>query len=45
MYRNVPDKTRTGAAKIEGEKSELLDFYIAEINQRQFYGEFFSYGC
>ena len=38
VNRNVPDKSRSGAAKIEDEKSQLLDFYVAEIEQRQFYG-------
>ncbi|EUC55016.1 Tat pathway signal sequence domain protein, putative, partial [Rhizoctonia solani AG-3 Rhs1AP] len=40
---NVPNKSRSGAAKIENEKSQLLDFYVAEIEQRQFYG-FWNYG-
>ncbi|CAE6478251.1 unnamed protein product [Rhizoctonia solani] len=40
---NIPDKSRSGAAKIENEKSQLLDFYVAEIEQRQFYG-FWNYG-
>ncbi|CAE6528731.1 unnamed protein product [Rhizoctonia solani] len=40
---NVPDTSRSGATKIENEKSQLLDFYVAEIEQRQFYG-FWNYG-
>ncbi|GAB1522879.1 hypothetical protein RhiTH_006004 [Rhizoctonia solani] len=40
---NIPNKSRSGAAKIENEKSQLLDFYVAEIEQRQFYG-FWNYG-
>lgn len=40
---NVPDTTRSGAAAIEQQKSALLDFYVKEIDQRQFYG-FWNYG-
>ncbi|KAJ8073355.1 hypothetical protein PM082_011627 [Marasmius tenuissimus] len=40
---NVPDTSRAGAAAIEKQKSELLDFYVAEIEQRNFYG-FWNYG-
>lgn len=40
---NVPNTSRTGAATIESQKSKLLDFYVAEIEQRQFYG-FWNYG-
>ncbi|KAF4616545.1 hypothetical protein D9613_008386 [Agrocybe pediades] len=40
---NVPDTTTTGAAALEKRKSDLLDFYVAEPDQRQFYG-FWNYG-
>ncbi|KAF9444924.1 hypothetical protein P691DRAFT_777927 [Macrolepiota fuliginosa MF-IS2] len=40
---NVPDTTRSGAAAIEKQKSDLLDFYVTDIDQRQFYG-FWNYG-
>ncbi|QRV78526.1 hypothetical protein RhiJN_06541 [Ceratobasidium sp. AG-Ba] len=40
---SIPSTTRSGAAKIEGQKKQLLDFYVAEIEQRQFYG-FWNYG-
>ncbi|KAF8598894.1 hypothetical protein BDV93DRAFT_526494 [Ceratobasidium sp. AG-I] len=40
---NLPETSRSGAAKIEDQKSKLLDFYVAEIDQRQFYG-FWNYG-
>ncbi|CAL1711031.1 unnamed protein product [Somion occarium] len=40
---NVPDTSTSGARDIEKRKSDLLDFYIAEIEQRQFYG-FWDYG-
>ncbi|KAF8157140.1 hypothetical protein B0H34DRAFT_849173 [Crassisporium funariophilum] len=40
---NVPNTTTTGAAAIEKRKSDLLDFYVAEPDQRQFYG-FWNYG-
>lgn len=40
---NLPDTSRSGAATIESQKSKLLDFYVAEIDQRQFYG-FWNYG-
>ncbi|KAJ7648503.1 hypothetical protein B0H17DRAFT_1103120 [Mycena rosella] len=40
---NVPDTSTTGAAAIEKRHSDLLDFYVAEVGQRQFYG-FWDYG-
>ncbi|KAJ7180335.1 hypothetical protein C8R43DRAFT_1084277 [Mycena crocata] len=40
---NVPDTSTTGAAALEKRHSALLDFYVAEVNQRQFYG-FWDYG-
>ncbi|KAF8068032.1 hypothetical protein FPV67DRAFT_1168676 [Lyophyllum atratum] len=40
---NLPNTTRSGAAAIERRKSDLLDFYLLDINQRQFYG-FWNYG-
>ncbi|KAF7761871.1 CAZyme family PL26 [Agaricus bisporus var. burnettii] len=40
---DLPDTTRSGAAIIEKQKSDLLDFYIKDIDQRQFYG-FWNYG-
>ncbi|KAF7355518.1 Secreted protein [Mycena sanguinolenta] len=40
---NVPDTSTTGAAAIEKRHSDLLDFYVAEVEQRQFYG-FWDYG-
>ncbi|TFK41764.1 hypothetical protein BDQ12DRAFT_678450 [Crucibulum laeve] len=40
---NVPDTSTTGAAAIEKRKSDLLDFYITDIEQRKFYG-FWNYG-
>ncbi|KAJ7781011.1 hypothetical protein B0H16DRAFT_1298639 [Mycena metata] len=40
---NVPDTSTTGAAAMEKRHSALLDFYVAEIDQRQFYG-FWDYG-
>ncbi|PBK94821.1 hypothetical protein ARMGADRAFT_67922 [Armillaria gallica] len=40
---NVPNPTTSGAKDIEDRKSALLDFYVAEIDQRQFYG-FWNYG-
>ncbi|KAJ7228433.1 hypothetical protein GGX14DRAFT_345881 [Mycena pura] len=40
---NVPDKSTTGAAALEKRFSDLLDFYVAEVSQRQFYG-FWDYG-
>ncbi|KAL0579652.1 hypothetical protein V5O48_002348 [Marasmius crinis-equi] len=40
---NVPDTSRSGAAALEKRKSDLLDFYVAEIEQRNFYG-FWNYG-
>ncbi|PPQ78283.1 hypothetical protein CVT25_011742 [Psilocybe cyanescens] len=40
---NVPDTSTTGAAALEKRKSDLLDFYVAEPDQRQFYG-FWNYG-
>ncbi|KAG6816481.1 hypothetical protein H0H87_005686 [Tephrocybe sp. NHM501043] len=40
---NVPDTSRSGMAVIEKRKSDLLDFYVAEIDQRKFYG-FWNYG-
>lgn len=39
----VPNPTTSGAADIENRKSALLDFYVAEIDQRRFYG-FWNYG-
>ncbi|KAK0183996.1 hypothetical protein F5146DRAFT_1146136 [Armillaria mellea] len=39
----VPNPTTSGAKDIEDRKSALLDFYVAEIDQRQFYG-FWNYG-
>ncbi|THH17933.1 hypothetical protein EW146_g2970 [Bondarzewia mesenterica] len=41
--RNVPDTSTSGASAIEKQKSDLLDFYVAEVPQRQFYG-FWDYG-
>ncbi|KAJ7682563.1 hypothetical protein DFH06DRAFT_1161543 [Mycena polygramma] len=40
---NVPDTSTTGAAAMEKRHSDLLDFYVAEVTQRQFYG-FWDYG-
>jgi len=40
---NVPDKSTTGAVALEKRFSDLLDFYVAEVSQRQFYG-FWDYG-
>ncbi|PFH45838.1 hypothetical protein AMATHDRAFT_157669 [Amanita thiersii Skay4041] len=40
---NLPDTSTTGAAAIEKRKNDLLDFYIADIDQRRFYG-FWHYG-
>ncbi|KAL0958188.1 hypothetical protein HGRIS_000351 [Hohenbuehelia grisea] len=40
---NVPDSSTSGARAIEKRKSDLLDFYLLDINQRQFYG-FWDYG-
>ncbi|KAG6864674.1 hypothetical protein C0991_007949 [Blastosporella zonata] len=40
---NVPDTSRSGLEAIEKRKSDLLDFYVAEIDQRKFYG-FWNYG-
>ncbi|KXN82742.1 hypothetical protein AN958_02181 [Leucoagaricus sp. SymC.cos] len=40
---NVPNTSRSGAAAIEKQKDELLDFYVKDIDQRQFYG-FWNYG-
>ncbi|KAI0075597.1 hypothetical protein K474DRAFT_1708867 [Panus rudis PR-1116 ss-1] len=40
---NVPETSTSGARDIEKRKSDLLDFYVAEIEQRQFYG-FWDYG-
>ncbi|KAF7352604.1 Secreted protein [Mycena venus] len=40
---NVPDTSTTGAAAMEKRHSDLLDFYVAEVGQRQFYG-FWDYG-
>ncbi|KAG5652692.1 hypothetical protein H0H81_004077 [Sphagnurus paluster] len=40
---NVPNTSRSGAAAIEKRKSDLLDFYLMDIDQRQFYG-FWNYG-
>ncbi|KAJ7368556.1 hypothetical protein DFH08DRAFT_28596 [Mycena albidolilacea] len=40
---NVPDTSTTGAAAMEKRHSALLDFYVAEVAQRQFYG-FWDYG-
>ncbi|KAF8970077.1 hypothetical protein BDZ97DRAFT_1652716 [Flammula alnicola] len=40
---NLPDTSTTGAAALEKRKSDLLDFYVAEPDQRQFYG-FWNYG-
>ncbi|KAK0444554.1 uncharacterized protein EV420DRAFT_1002693 [Desarmillaria tabescens] len=40
---SVPNPTTSGATDIENRKSALLDFYVAEIDQRQFYG-FWNYG-
>ncbi|KAF8893062.1 hypothetical protein BD779DRAFT_1610011 [Infundibulicybe gibba] len=39
----LPDTSTSGAAAIEKQKSDLLDFYITDIDQRQFYG-FWHYG-
>lgn len=41
--RNVPNTSRSGLAKIEKQKSDLLDFYVAEVEQRKWYG-FWDYG-
>ncbi|EIM83855.1 uncharacterized protein STEHIDRAFT_62271 [Stereum hirsutum FP-91666 SS1] len=41
--RCVPDTSSSGLATIEQQKSDILDFYIKEIDQRQFYG-FWDYG-
>ncbi|GLB38916.1 hypothetical protein LshimejAT787_0600780 [Lyophyllum shimeji] len=40
---NIPDTSTSGAAAIEKRKSDLLDFYVMDIDQRQFYG-FWNYG-
>ncbi|KAF8985789.1 hypothetical protein BDQ17DRAFT_1415302 [Cyathus striatus] len=40
---NVPDTSSSGLAAIEKRKSDLLDFYISDIDQRSFYG-FWNYG-
>ncbi|KAK7061860.1 secreted protein [Favolaschia claudopus] len=40
---NVPDTSTTGAAAMEKRHGDLLDFYVAEVDQRQFYG-FWDHG-
>ncbi|KAJ8514833.1 hypothetical protein ONZ45_g7662 [Pleurotus djamor] len=40
---NVPDMWTSGSRAIEKRKSDLLDFYLLDIEQRQFYG-FWDYG-
>ncbi|RDB17472.1 Uncharacterized protein YetA [Hypsizygus marmoreus] len=40
---NVPNTSTSGAAALEKRKSDLLDFYLLDIEQRQFYG-FWNYG-
>ncbi|EJD39304.1 hypothetical protein AURDEDRAFT_116222 [Auricularia subglabra TFB-10046 SS5] len=40
---SLPDASRAGAAAIEKAKSDLLDFYVQEIEQRKWYG-FWDYG-
>ncbi|KAG9218199.1 hypothetical protein CCMSSC00406_0005880 [Pleurotus cornucopiae] len=40
---NVPDMSTSGSRAIEKRKSDLLDFYLLDIEQRQFYG-FWDYG-
>jgi hypothetical protein len=40
---SVPVSSNDGARTIEKQKSDLLDFYVAEVEQRQWYG-FWDYG-
>ncbi|KAF4582536.1 hypothetical protein EYR38_002662 [Pleurotus pulmonarius] len=40
---NIPDMSTSGARAIEKRKSDLLDFYLLDIEQRQFYG-FWDFG-
>ncbi|KAK7056356.1 hypothetical protein VNI00_002910 [Paramarasmius palmivorus] len=40
---NLPDNSTAESSEIEKKKSDLLDFYVAEIEQRNFYG-FWNYG-
>uniref|UniRef100_A0A0W0G8G6 Uncharacterized protein n=1 Tax=Moniliophthora roreri TaxID=221103 RepID=A0A0W0G8G6_MONRR len=40
---DLPDNSTAASSEIEKKKSNLLDFYVAEIEQRNFYG-FWNYG-
>ncbi|EIN05597.1 hypothetical protein PUNSTDRAFT_107299 [Punctularia strigosozonata HHB-11173 SS5] len=40
---NVPDTSNATLAAVEARKSALLDFYVQEVEQRQWYG-FWNYG-
>ncbi|KAF7301879.1 Secreted protein [Mycena indigotica] len=40
---NVPDTSTSGAIALEKRWSDLLDFYVKEVSQRQFYG-FWDFG-
>ncbi|KAF5347086.1 hypothetical protein D9758_011646 [Tetrapyrgos nigripes] len=40
---NLPDTSTSDSTAIEQKKTELLDFYVKEVDQRNFYG-FWNYG-